>query len=289
MDRNAEILDLMRMIAKNESGIRLVNLYKGLPIIYEATITAIEPTTLRLLCNKYQLACLYLTHEVYVIGQDIRGTIHADVTGLIPARDEAILANLAYVEKPFILRDQIRVEPTDPMKAVLQLKGSLSTIETQLADISLDGLGVYIDRNSFHPKLFLVGNNLTVILPLTDTLQTRPMSGGPTAVNTGDLSTRFTRESMRGLAFMSDDPQSQRRPVEPMPVSGKTKLTAQGTIVNIRPELLKGRYRLGLRLLQEDRVRFIISQFISNRQSEIIREFRTVYDSLTRNDKPKTS
>ena len=61
MDRNAEILDLMRMIAKNESGIRLVNLYKGLPIIYEATITAIEPTTLRLLCNKYQLACLYLT------------------------------------------------------------------------------------------------------------------------------------------------------------------------------------------------------------------------------------
>ena len=287
MDRNAEILELMRVIAKKETGIRLVNLYKGLPIIYEASIASIESTTLRLSCNKYQLACLFLTHEVYIIGQDIQGTIHADVTGLIPARDEAILANLAYVDKPFILRDQIRVEPTDPMKAVLKVRGSISTIETQLADISLDGLGVYIDRNSFHPKLFLIGNDLTVILPLSDTLQSRPWAG-PSAANTGDLSTRFTRESMRGLAFLGEDAQVQRRPAEPLPPpSAKTKLTAQGTIVNIRPELLKGRYRLGLRLFEEDRVRFIISQFISNRQSEIIREFRTVYDSLTRSDKTK--
>ena len=276
----------MRIIAKHGYGIRLVNIYKGLPINYDATITSIDATGIRVQCNKYQLACLYLTHEVYIIGDQIKGTIHAQVTGLIPARDEAILANMVYMDKPFILRNQIRVEPVEPITAVLQLTGSISSVDTRLADISLNGIGVYLDRNFYSPRLFMVGNDMKVVIPLPDTMFVRPAVGSSGMIG-GDINTRFSREAIRGLGFLNEDHPGQRKPGESTTLSGPGKITAQGYIVNIRPELAHGRYRLGLHLIQEERTRLIISQFISTRQSEIIRDFKAVYESFPRTDKIK--
>jgi len=284
VDRNAEILDLMRVIAKYGYGIRLANIYKGLPINYDATIVSIDPTGIHVQCNKYQLACLYLTHEVYILSDKIQGTIHARVTGLIPARDEAILAGLEYVEKPFVLRNQIRVEPTEPITAVLQLSGSISTVDTLLADISLNGIGVFMDRSFYVPRLFAVGNDIKVIIPLPDTMFVRAGSGQSGAL-TGDLTTRFSRESIRGMGFLSEETPAGRKPAGNTTFSGPGKINAQGFIANVRPDLARGRYRLGLRLMQEERARLIISQFITARQAEIIREFKAVYDAFPRGEK----
>jgi hypothetical protein len=288
MDRNAEIPDLLRVIAKNGSALRLVSIYRGLPIIYDATVTAIGANTVQIQCNKYQLACLYMVHETYLVGDQITGTIHADVTGLIPARDEAILANLSYVDRPYILREQIRVEPQEPLLISVQLKGSISTVEAQLADISLGGMGTYLDRNLFISKLFQVGVELTIIIPMPETMHVKaaPAQALP---QTSDLSTRFSRETLRGMGFLNDENTPTRRATPtPTAPSNLSKISVQGQLVNLRPELLYGRYRLGIRLLQADKARFIISQFISQRQTEIIREFKTIYDSLARNEKAKT-
>jgi hypothetical protein len=288
VDRNAEIPDLMQIIAKHGYGIRLVNIYKGLPINYDATIVSIDPTGIHVQCNKYQLACLYLTREVYIIGDKIQGTIHAQVTGLIPARDEAILANLEYMEKPFILRNQIRVEPLEPITAVVQLSGSISSVDTRLADISLNGLGVYLDRNFFIPRMYAIGNDMKVVIPLPDTVFLRP-GGGQAGMLGGDITSRFSRESIRGMGFLNEESTAQHKAAGSSTLSGPGKITAQGYIVNLRPELARGRYRLGLHLIQEEKTRLIIAQFISMRQSEIIREFKAVYEAFPRSDKIKTS
>jgi hypothetical protein len=289
MDRNQEILPLLRTIAKNETALRLVSLYKGLPIIYDAAIVSIEQSTIHLRCNKYQLACLFLQHETYMVGDEIQGTIHADVTGLIPARDEAILANLQYVEKPYILRDQVRVEPQEPIRITAQLKGSLATIDVLLADISLNGLGVYLDRDLFHPKIWMTGAELSVSVPLPEQNQQRGPAVTSTLRPTTDLTTRFSSNGIRGLGFLAEEHTPQRRTsAQPAAPGIPGRIVARGVIVNMRPELAHSRYRLGVRLIHESSARILISQFISQRQSEIIREFKTIYDSLIRFDKVKT-
>jgi hypothetical protein len=188
------------------------------------------------------------------------------------------------MEKPFILRNQIRVEPLDPISAALQLSGNTNSVETQLADISLNGLGVYLDRNYYIPRMYTIGTDAKVIIPLPDTMFLRP-SGGQTGMLGGDITSRFSRESIRGMGFLNEDNPSQRRPSGSTALSGPGKMTAQGYIVNIRPELARGRFRLGLHLIQEEKTRLIIAQFISMRQSEIIREFKAVYEAFPGGEK----
>jgi hypothetical protein len=55
-----------------------------------------------------------------------------------------------------------------------------------------------------------------------------------------------------------------------------------GVLVNLREEKKSNRYRFGLHLLPWGSSRAIISKFIVQRQSEIIREVRTLYDMLSR-------
>lgn len=289
MDRNQEILPLLRVIARAESGLRLVSLYKGLPIIYDASIVSIEGACVHVHCNKYQLACLFLQHETYLIGDMIQGTIHADVTGLIPARDEAILSNLQYVEKPYILREQVRVEPQDPIRISVQLKGSLATVEANLADISLNGVGLHLDRSLFHPKLWMTGSELTISVPLPEHLQSKTPVSTSTLPSTGDLTTRFSREALRGFGFLEENNSAGQRRAAPPSGSLPSRIVARGVIVNLRPELMYGRFRIGVRLIHESNTRILISQFISQRQSEIIREFKTIYDSLLKFDRVKTT
>jgi hypothetical protein len=56
-----------------------------------------------------------------------------------------------------------------------------------------------------------------------------------------------------------------------------------GVIVNTIQEKTNSRYRIGLSILLNDPASGLITQFIAQRQSEIIREIKLMYDLLVQN------
>lgn len=284
VDDTAEILTLLRLIARNKTVLRLANYYKGLPISYEASILAIGSDYAELRCNRYQIACLYLNRETHLIGDEIAVPIAAQVALLRPSSLSVILHGFQYARNKIGLRNQIRVQPEEPVVVHLRLKNALSAVQGLLADISTEGLGLYLERSLFLPRLYQPGIEVSLTLKL-------PVSGTPTrqtenlTMTTGDLTTRFSREQIRGLNLGLEPGETQRRPNAPagqeMP-SGQ--ITARGILTNLRPELHNQRYRLGIRFFPDERTRQTIAQFISLRQSAIIREFKTLYEAIRQLD-----
>jgi hypothetical protein len=57
-------------------------------------------------------------------------------------------------------------------------------------------------------------------------------------------------------------------------------LSTKGKVVSIHPEFHAGRYRIGLKLFFRDLSRTVILHYISQRQSEIIRDLSVLTDEL---------
>ncbi|GAP07930.1 MAG TPA: hypothetical protein DEQ80_00200 [Anaerolinea thermolimosa] len=284
VDDTTEILTLLRLIARNETVLRLENYYKGLPVSYEATILALGSDYAELRCNRYQIACLYLNRETCLVGDEIAVPIAAQVAFLRPSSLSVVLHRFQYARNKIGLRNQIRVQPEEPVVVHLRLKNALSAVQGLLADISTEGLGLYLDRSLFLPRLYQPGVEVSLTLKLPISVTPARQTGNLT-ITTGDLTTRFSREQIRGLNLGLEPGEAQRKPGVPagqeMP-SGQ--ITARGILINLRPELHSQRYRLGIRFFPDERTRQTIAQFISLRQSAIIREFKTLYEAISQLD-----
>ncbi len=281
MDEELEILELLRLVAKNGAVLRLENIYKGLPVAYDATILSIGPNYAELTCNKYQLACLYVRRETYMTGEGLEAPIYSQVAVLKPAAVRVLLTGFRFARQKIGMRDQIRVEPEEPVQVFIKLKNSLSAVQGLLADISVDGLGIYLNRAYFYPKLYQPGVEMSILLTLPGVIPGLQTTGALSNA-TGDLSSRFSREQIRGIGISMDNSDVGRRANAPSMAEPLNQINTRGRIMNIRPELHANRYRIGIKIAQDDRTRFSITQFISQRQSAIIREFKTLYEMLSK-------
>jgi hypothetical protein len=61
---------------------------------------------------------------------------------------------------------------------------------------------------------------------------------------------------------------------------GKVVLTTKGEVASVHPEFHSSRYRIGLKLFFRDLSRTVILHYISQRQSEIIRDLSILADEL---------
>ena len=61
---------------------------------------------------------------------------------------------------------------------------------------------------------------------------------------------------------------------------GNIEINAWGKILAVRPELHVNRYRVSVKLFIKDQERVLVSQYISQRQTEIIRDLRILSEEL---------
>ena len=264
MTPDMDILQVFRQLAKNRSEIKLLNIYKGLPISYDTSIDSVDENGVQVRSNRHQIACLYYQGESYFQGKDIPFIIKSQVMSLNLAQENAIFSDFEVIKNNIGSRTQIRVEPHEPLVVSVQFDGSGSDSLVPLADISAEGASLYFETFLFPSRLAQPGNQFTMTIALPDSIshKIKKLSQKPVSGNWKP-----------GLTSRTSLPEGQ---------DGQIVITAHGRVIAVQPEFQLSRYRVSTKLYFKDLSRMVILQYISQRQTEIIQDLRTLSEELYR-------
>ncbi|MBK7453608.1 MAG: hypothetical protein IPJ46_07785 [Anaerolineales bacterium] len=257
-----DLLQVLRQLAQKRSEIKMLNIYKGLPISYETSIDSIGDSEIQMRSNKHQIACLYYQGESYLQVEELPFIIRSQVMSLNLAKENAIFSNFEAVKNNIGSRGQIRVEPNEPLIVAIQFNGSASEILAPLADISAGGASVYFETYMFPARLSQPGTGLTMTISLPDSAsqKLKKLTQKPSVEN------RKLSMPLRTNPHEGQD--------------GNIVITARGMVIAVHPEFHLKRYRVSAKLFFKDLSRTVILQYISQRQSEIIQDLRVLSDEL---------
>lgn len=261
-----DILQILRQTAKNKSGIRLLNIYKGLPISYDTNIISIGASEIQVPGSKSQIACLYYQGESFLQGDGIPVVIHSTVKSLNLAQNYAILTNFEEAQNNIGMRTQIRVEPDDPLIVTIQFKGSAYEFIAPLADISANGASFFFEDFMFPVRLAQPGNQLSMTITIPDFIARKMRKAAPRPGSEGRIDGRKVTAPLRAF------PSSR--------LDGRIIITANGKIVTVLRELETNRYRISAQVFFKELSRMVILQYISHRQSEIIKDLHILSEDL---------
>lgn len=256
-----ELIKILRQIAQKQSEIRMLNIYKGLPISYETMIESVSDTEIKVQTNRQHIACLYYQGQSFFQVNELPFVIRSQVMSLNLAKENAVFSDFELVKNNIGSRTQIRVEPDEPLVVSMQFNGSASDILAPLADISAGGASIYFETYMFPARLAQPGNGLTMNISLPDTAASRMKK---TALRP-QVDTRKIGSPLKPFGEGQD---------------GKITITARGVVVAVQPEFHLKRYRVSAKLFYKDLSRSVILQYISQRQSEIIQDLRVLSEEL---------
>ena len=260
MSLNEELIRMLGRVSRNQSEIKLLNIYKGLPLSHETNIDSVGDFEICVPSNRQHIACLYYQRETYLQGEKLPFLIRAQVISLNLAKEAAVLSNFEVAKPDIGKRGQIRVEPEEPLIAFIQFSGSGFELPAPLADISAEGASIYLDEELFPVKQFQSGKEITVTIAFPDTVSQKIKKLSTKAI----LEVRSTKPLVRMPGWQD----------------GKVTIMAKGKVVSARHEAQNSRYRVGMRLYFQDLSRMVILQYISQRQTEIIRDLRLLSEEL---------
>lgn len=249
----------LRQIAERQTDIRLLNVYKGLPISYDAQIHAVGDRELRVHSSLNQLACLYYQGETFLQVTELPFALRSQVVSLHLGKQDATLTNLEVASRNVGNRSQIRVEPDEPLMALIQFEGAPIGLSTPIADISAEGASVFLEPYMYAARICRPGNAVSVSITLPDSISQKMK--------------KFVNKPVRETyGSLLGDPSRQPANTITMNTTGK--------ITSVLPQPAWRRYRVGMQLLYKDLSRAVILQYISQRQAEIIRGLNLLSQEL---------
>jgi len=252
---DVDVVKLFRKIAREQSGIELLNIYKGLPITQETRIVSVGMTEIQVEGNRSHVACLYYQGESYLRSKDLPFIVRSKVKSLNLEHNSAVLSDFEVARDNIGMRAQIRVETDSNLIATVQFKQSAFEFKTTMVDISASGASVYFEDYIFPFRICQPDAELTMHIPIPDFVSKKLMA----------------RSSPRTTAPLRYLPSNQ---------DGDIHINASGRVVAIRPEPENKRYRVSVQLFFKDISRMVILQYISHRQAEIIKDLRVFADNL---------
>lgn len=261
MSLSKDLIRLLGQIARNQSEIKLLNIYKGLPISYETNINSVGDFNISVPTSRQHIACLYYQRETYLQGENLPFLIRSQVVSLNLAKEAAILTDFEVAKPDIGKRTQIRVEPDEQLVAFIHFANSGYALPAPLTDISGEGAGVHLDYQLFPARQFKIGNEIMISISFPDSVSQRIIK----------LTTKPLVDNSRGTKPLLQPAGWQ---------DGKVTISARGKIVSVLHEPEMSRYRVGLRLYFQSLARTVILQYVSQRQAEIIRDLRILSDEL---------
>jgi len=257
-----DLLQLFKQVARNRSTVRLLNIYKGLPISYDTNIVSVGFSEIQVPGSKSHIACLYYQGESFLQGDELPYIVRTDVKSLNLAQDYAVLTNFEVAQPTIGMREQIRVEPDDPLSVSIQFRGSAYDFLAPLADISASGISVFFEDFMFPTRLAQPGNEFTLSITIPD----------------------FVARKMKKITPRTSlDGRKVTAPLRSVPTSGQDGqivIKASGKVIKVRQEPESKRYRLSALVFFKDLSRMVILQYISHRQAEIIKDLRILSEEL---------
>jgi hypothetical protein len=265
-------------LASGRETISLINVYKGIPISYPATIINVGENAIQVITEKYQLVCLYHERETFIQSPEISEIVRAKVIGLDAPTSTVVLSDFEVTTKTIGERREVRVCPKFTIEGEIQSQEVAEAYHAELADISQSGLGIYINEKDYFPRVYRPGRKLVVSFKLPGTFQIFEQKSYEQMSTRRDESSRFDRSNIRFSAIhqpkISSETSNVRRLISP-------ELTIQGAVANTLDFESQRRHRVGVRLILDEFSRLVICQFIAQRQSEIIQEINSVYQLIS--------
>ncbi len=140
MRKEDPLLPQLTILMNTAQPIKLFNTYRGMPISYDARITAIDQGCVILNVHKYQAVCMFLDSRTSLISPNLPDVYDAQVISLDVAKRQAVLAVFKKLFKSLERRAEVRVQPENPIPVELWI-GAVRSMG-KLSDISISGLGV---------------------------------------------------------------------------------------------------------------------------------------------------
>jgi hypothetical protein len=264
---------IFRQIFQDKGSIRLMNVYKGIPIATSGVILAVDPDSITVHTEKSQVVSMY-HDKVTFIQNDLINTIYrAEVESIDFKNVNAILTHFVVADNEIGKRTQVRVVPSDPIRSLVKTNEIRTINQGTLADLSLTGLAIYIRSEDFSPVVYKPGVKINIFLTL-------PLPTRQTAkLQMPEMEIKPRYHNLRQPAYehtatpIGNNDEDKREKLDP-------EVELLGTIVNIHSDNWNGRYRVGVKVSMKDQSKKVLTNFISMRQAEIIREIREAYQLL---------
>lgn len=162
---DGKIISDWKRVARAKVEVELLNVYKGLPIIYKAGVDAVVNETVQVRVPTYEAICLTLTPKTTVLSNMLEEAVTANVPAVDIRAGTATLDHFRYATKQVGDRMTLRAEPRDPITVRLESGGQ--TLTGTLADLSVSGAGVLVAQDqaeTLRPRAVV---RLNLPLPLT--------------------------------------------------------------------------------------------------------------------------
>ncbi len=160
-----KIISDWKRVARAKAEVELLNVYKGLPIIYKAVVEKVESDTVVVRVPTYEAICLTLTSRLTVLSQMLEEAVNANVLAADVPHGAATLGHFRYATGQVGDRMTLRAEPKDPL--AVHLTGGGRALAGTLADLSVNGAGVLVAKDlaeGLRPRAVV---RLHLPLPLT--------------------------------------------------------------------------------------------------------------------------
>jgi|YelNatPaOPRAMG01_1025707.scaffolds.fasta_scaffold01777_22 hypothetical protein len=272
------IIELLRRVAVAESEIRLLNVYQGIPIAFPAAIVYVGANSIIVKTEKYQIVCLYQERQTFIQYPGFPSVIKAHVNGVDASNLQAELTEFSYVHDGIGERRQVRVWPKEVVTGQLRLSDRMETLTGELADISLEGMGIYLPNNEYTIHLFRQGRKVAILFRLPGVFQLPIPKRYESSVT--EESDRYDRSQLRLSSIHTPAYGSEYVGAGGTRTVHSPEVEVSGVVANNYTEANTNRCRIGVRLQASENYRLLVSQFISQRQSEIIQEINAIYRLL---------
>jgi hypothetical protein len=178
------IVSRFALANSDEREISLLNVYKGVPISYNASIIRVINERLTVKVHKNQALCLNIEGQTYIQSRLFDKPIKAKVMSVNTAEQIAILTDFSFADPSIGKRETIRVgmDREDQSNVVIISRNSDVRLLGKLNDISTNGIGVeVIAIPEVITENFAVGAwvyiNLSLPLPGTEEFQEMTLPG----------------------------------------------------------------------------------------------------------------
>jgi hypothetical protein len=146
------------------TSVELLNIYKGVPIHIQATVQSVTAEIARMSVLPPESICLALNRSTLIRSNLQTNLIRAKILDFDAYSGSVELGQLHYSSTRFTERTQIRVEPRYMIP--VEIESATHRIVGTLADISLDGIGVYITSTGYEYAVKRAETvNLSIRLP----------------------------------------------------------------------------------------------------------------------------
>lgn len=287
MTQHDEFLEVFRYLQKKKRPIKMLSVFKGIPVTSNGTVLYADGSSLVVRTDSNQIVCLYANNMVHLQNDIFPRPLRADLVEMDVLKKEVALSGFAYVSESIGLRQHVRVEPRRSILGILQTIDMDSIVDGSLLDISRHGIALSMRDIDFPAIFFETDTYVNAFIRLPDVEM--PASRAPSVrlppryepSVRSDVNPRYA--SLEQNLYRTDVSGgiASRRGYSRRPKVKLPEFRLVGKIVNVKTELARGRHRIGIKLSLRDSSNDLMVKFISQRQAEIIREMRAIYDMLT--------